>query len=552
MISLLKIKNLALLDEVSIDLDAGFHSITGETGAGKSILLGALSLLSGSNADKTLIRQGEPSCTVEALLSADSIPGLDNFLKNQKIPVSDEQCLLLRRSLFQKNPSRIWINGSLATRSQLQELASYWINFYGPKEPQKLFQEKQQAKLLDQQIGKQELIDSYKKSYSQWQNLKEQNDQLQQVAILSQDQTEFYQQQINQIESLPLSHNFIDQLTKDYQKLNHAQERGSLYQKLLDQLSHGSSNILEKMSQSVEITQKLISYDLDAQALYNRLQSSFIEIEDLATEIKQLSHNFPETASEIETIETQMQQWMQIKRKFGGNLEAVLAKKIQWQKKLSQQIDAESKRATIEKKIAILQETLMQQANTLHNVREKAAEKLSYKTELKLQQLGFKQAQFKILVKKCEGLGNSGCSHIQFLFSANAGQSLQPLNKIGSSGEIARVMLALKSISAEDDATPVLVFDEVDANIGGEIGKVIGQSLKKLSARRQIFCITHLPQVAALAQHQWSVKKEQDKTQTQIRIKKLQNRKERIKELARMLGDRNAESAIKHAENLLK
>ena len=551
MISFLKIKNLALLDEVSIDLGAGFHSITGETGAGKSILIGALSLLSGSNANKKLIRQGQCSCTVEALLDAGSIPDLDNFLNNQQLPQCEEQSLLLKRTLFQEKPSRIWINGSLATRTQLQQLSSYWIDFHGPKEPQKLFQEKQQGRLLDQYIGDQKLIDLYDRNYSQWQNLQKQYLKLQNSEILSEDQTAFYKLQLKQLESIPLSLNYINQLTKDYQKASHIQELGSLYQKLIDQLSHGSSNILDKMSQSLEITQKLIVCDPDAQIVFNRLQSCFFEIEDLSTEIKHLSQDFPQSGIESKTIEEQMQQWMQIKQKFGGSLESVIAKKTQWQNKLSQQKDAESKKATIEKEVAIIHKILVQQANSLHQKREKAAKILAEKTELRLQQLGFQKAQFKILVNKCESLGMKGFSNIQFLFSANAGQSMQPLNKIGSSGEIARVMLALKSISAEDDATPVLVFDEVDANIGGEIGKIIGQSLEKLSTKRQIFCITHLPQVAALAQHQWLVKKEQDKLQTKIHIKQLQIRGQRIKELARMLGDQNAESAILHAENML-
>lgn len=551
MISLLKIKNLALLDEVSLELSSGFHSITGETGAGKSILLSALSLLSGSSADKTLIRQGQSSCTVEALLCADSIPGLDHFLKYQQLPPCDEQCLILKRSLFLEKPSRVWINGSIATRSQLQKLANYWIDYHGSKEPQKLFQEKEQSVLLDKYINNQVAMDSYQRNYFRWQNLKKLHCQLRDTKVLSEDQTEFYQQQLKQLASLPLNHTFIDQLTKNYQKITSVQERSTLYQNLLQLLSFGSSNILEQMSKSLEIAAKLVLCDPDAQILSNRLQSNYIEMEDLASEIKYLSQELSESADESDTIEAQMQQWMQIKRKFGGSLETVLAKKTQWQQKLSQQKEAETQKATIEGEIFVLEKTIEQQATRLHQIREKFASDLAKKTQLRLQKLGFQKAHFLISVTKCKQFSDRGFSHIQFLFSPNSGQSLFPLNKIASSGEIARVMLALKSISAENDATPVLVFDEVDANIGGEVGKAIGQSLETLSRERQIFCITHLPQVAALAPHQWLVKKEQDDNQTQIFIKELQIKQDRIKEIARMLGDRNAKSAIEHAENLI-
>jgi DNA repair protein RecN (Recombination protein N) len=551
MLQYLKIKNLALLDEVVLELDSGFTAVTGETGAGKSVLLGALGLLSGGRSDKTMIRHGTDQLDVEGAIYFSDSEVIDNILKKAELPLCEEGVLLLKRRIHRDKMQRIQINGSMATLAQLRLLGEAWIDFHGPGEPQKLFQERYQLEMLDLYAGNTDRLAGYRAEYKNWCEVRKEIKDLETSEQLSEDEIDFLRRQITQIDSLQLSKSSVEALEKEYSRMTSAQE----FLSLASQCSAGLLNeqgLVEQLNKIADQYEDLAALDGDASSLLERARSALIELQDLGEETERLANDFDFDAEAVEIITEQMNLWQEIRRKYGGSVEAVIEKREAMAQKLASQgsVDEtlQKKRETADK----LEKTLQASALDLRKIRERAARSLTEKASKLLLALGFKNARLAVEFITESELKVFGDSHCVFQFSPNPGQAPLPLNKIASSGEMARVMLALKTVLAEADATPLLVFDEVDANVGGEVGRSVGRELAKLSERHQVLCVTHLPQVASLARNHFIVEKLQDDQSTSILIQPIhESRAARLGELARMLGDRNSSSAREHAESLL-
>ena len=551
MLQYLKIKNLALLEEVTLEFDSGFTAVTGETGAGKSVLLGALSLLSGGRADKTMIRQGAEQLEVEgAVYFADPI-AINALLEAAGLSPCEEGVLLLKRRIHREKMPRIQINGSMATLAQLRSLGEEWIDFHGPGEPQKLFKESCQLEMLDSYAGNADRLASYQDNYNKWRALCGEIEALETSERLTEDEIDFLREQLRQIDQLQLSESAIDALERDYARVASAQE----FVSLASQCSLGlvsEAGVVDQLNKIVSQYETLATLDDDAADLLERARSMMIELQDLGDETGRLASDFEFDAEAVEVVTERMNLWQEIKRKYGGSVEAVIAKHHEIKLRLASQGSIE---ATLEEKLGVansLEKKLWKEASDLRKMREQAAKSLTEKATEQLLALGFKSAQLSVVFVEEPKLKPFGDSHCAFVFAPNAGQVSLPLNKIASSGEMARVMLALKSVLAEVDATPLLVFDEVDANVGGEIGRSVGERLANLSNRHQVFCVTHLPQVASLARNHYLVTKHQTSQSTTIAIESIhESRDTRLDELARMLGDRRSDSARDHAETLL-
>ena len=551
MLQYLKIKNLALLDEVTLELDTGFTAVTGETGAGKSVLLGALGLLSGARTDKTMIRQGTDQLDMEAALYFEDSAEMDALLAATGLPSCEEGVLLLQRSIHRKKMPRVQINGSMATLTQLQRLGEAWVDFHGPGEPQKLFQERRQLEMLDLYAGNADSLATYQAGYRTWRAAHKEIDALESGDRLDQDEIDFVRKQINKIDSVAVSEDSIEELERIYTRMSSGQELVALAAECAEGLS-GDQGVSETLSMLVGRYESLAALDTDSEPLLERARSLLIELEDLGDETGRLSSDFEFDAESAEATAERMNLWQEVRRKYGGSVEAVLVKREELAQKLAVQGDIEGvlkqKRAAAAKQA----QRLHKQAATLRKVREQVAKVLAEKAAALLKALGFKKARLEIEMVDEPELQECGNCRCAFLFAPNAGQELLPLNKIASSGETARVMLALKTVLAEADATPLLVFDEVDANVGGEVGRSVGAELSRLSGRHQVLCVTHLPQVASLAQNHFVVTKAQDDDSTTVSIGPIhESRDIRLGELARMLGDRHSESARAHAEELL-
>ena len=551
MLKYIRIKNLALLEEVTLEFESGFTAVTGETGAGKSVLLGALGLLSGARTDKGVIRQGQDLLEVEAALHFADALLIDKLLEAAGLPTCEDGLLLLQRTIQHSKIPRIQINGSLATLAQLQALGESWIDFHGPGEPQKLFQEKRQLEMLDTYAGNVRELAAFALSFEEWRKALREIETLETGERLDVDELDFVRKQIKKIDAVDVSEDTIEELERDYNRISSAQELVSLASACSEGMI-GEQSANDLLGGVLLRLEEMVELDEGSQSLLERARSLQIELQDLGEELGHLVNDYDFDPEAIEAATERMNLWQELRRKYGGSVEAVLSKREELAQKIEIQGDLEGILAKKRKASVDLEAELKKQAQKLTASRRKSAKVLAQKAADLLQALGFKKARLEIELIADAKLHEHGDSHCQFLFAPNAGQNLQPLNKIASSGETARVMLALKTVLAEADATPLLVFDEVDANVGGEVGRAVGAELARLAKKHQVLCVTHLPQVASLAHNHYVVTKSQDKDSTAVNIASLgDSRNDRLEELARMLGDRKSASARAHAEELL-
>lgn len=552
MLHTLRIENLALMDAVALEFDGGYTAVTGETGAGKSVLLGALSLLSGARADKTLIRQGTETCTIEAAFQFSRPEQIDAMLEEMGLPSCEEGQLLLRRIVSKSKPSRIQVNGSMATQSQLQTLGKQWIDFHGPGEPQKLFHESEQLALLDLFGELKSDLSGYTLEYRKWRMQIDKIGELQKETRLAPEESAFLTSQIREIDDLKLSNDRIGQLEQDFRRISSSQELKEACSQI-DGRFLGTKGICSQLQSVLPLARKLAELDPSAEPLADRVESLVIEANDLSGEWASLADDADFDPRQTRQIEADMDKWLNIRRRYGSSVEAIINKRDQMAERLSLQGNIEETIDRLQADADQQEARLRKLATAMRSVRLKAAHKLGKASESLLRELGFKKPQLSIEIVARDKLGPTGDCDCRITFSPNPGSAMLPLNKIASSGEMARVMLALKSVLAAVDATPVLVFDEVDSNIGGEVATSVARLLADLGDEHQVFCITHLPQVASVARNHYVVEKDQSEKSTVVTIKCLNDDKAgRLEEFARMLGDRTSASARKHAEALLQ
>ncbi|OHE85948.1 MAG: DNA repair protein RecN [Verrucomicrobia bacterium RIFCSPLOWO2_12_FULL_64_8] len=552
MLQSLRIRNLALLDEVGLDFEPGFTAVTGETGAGKSILLGALSLLAGSRAEKTVIRHGAAACEVEAALFFKNPRRIDAALAALDLPACEDGLLVLKRSLPRDKAPKITVNGGLATLATLQTLGELWIDFHGPGEPRRLLKESAQLELLDLFARNAKELAAYREQYRAWRALQAEKEKLARETKLAPDQIEFLQSQLAKMDRLELTEEAIATLERESQRLGRSQELIALAQALAAGLG-GDDGLGRRLGELVRQARQLEALDPASRELAERLVSASLELADLENEFTTLSQQLAFDAEQAEQIQARLNDWLDVKRRHGGDVHAVLAARDDIRRRLEVQGDLAGALARLEKQIAEAEKAARKQAATLRAVREKAAQELAKAGAKAIAQLGFEKTEFQVKISPLAEPGPTGDCACEFLFSPNPGEPVLPLGRIASSGELARVMLALKTILADLDDIPLLVFDEVDANVGGEIGSIVGEKLAGIAKKHQVVCVTHLPQVAAPAASHLVVTKVAAGGRTVVRIGAIHGeRQARVGELARMLGDRGARSALAHAEELLR
>ena len=551
MLQSLRIRNLALLEEVALDFEPGYTAVTGETGAGKSILLGALSLLAGARAEKTVIRQGAAACEVETALFFEDPRKINALLASLDLPQCEDGMLILKRSLPRDKAPKITVNGGLATLSALQALGERWIDFHGPGEPRRLLKEAAQLELLDLYARSGTALAAYQEKYHTWRDLKVERAKLATETRMAPDQIQFLEDQLVRMNQLELTAEAVEALERDFSRLSKVQELTELSQALAAGIN-SDAGLHGRVAQLVREARQLEALDPASKALADRLTSVSVELADLGGEFANLSQDLVFEPEQAEQLQTRMNAWLDLKRRYGGEVGAVQAARDDIRRRLDVQGDLDGALVRLDRHVAEAERAARKQAEALRLVREKAARELARTGARAIAQLGFKKTEFEVRLATLPELGPTGDCACEFLFSPNIGEAPLPLSRIASSGELARVMLALKSILADLDDIPVLVFDEVDSNVGGEVGGIVGEKLAAIAGKHQVLCVTHLPQVAAHAASHLVVTKDQAKDRAIVSITPIQgDRKARISELARMLGDRSAKSALAHAEELL-
>ena len=405
--------------------------------------------------------------------------------------------------------------------------------------------------MLDTFAGDSQLLEEYMRIYSERRQILSNIESLSQTKSLGEDEIEFLRSRIAAIDAVNPTEESIAEL-EEKSKLAEAAsdivEKSSAVAEAID----GDGGILEKLAAASKFASEISRFSAAAESLSERLRGVGLELADISSEYGNLARSSNMDEAQIETVRRKMTDWLGLCRKFGNSVESVLSARREMAAKIENQSDVRATMEKLRRRADELLESLVPIAEKILKAREKAAKKLAERASKTLLGLGFKNARFDISIS-AESEPSPDCgSSCEFMFMANPGQPLLPLAKIASSGELARVMLALKTTLADADATPLLVFDEVDANVGGEIGAEVGKRLAELSKGHQVFCVTHLPQVAACANGHFLVEKSQTKTSTNVSIARIDgDKKRRVSELARMLGDRNSESAVAHAQKLL-
>ncbi|HXN35410.1 MAG TPA: AAA family ATPase [Opitutaceae bacterium] len=552
MLQSLRIRNLALLDCVSVDFEPGFTAVTGETGAGKSILIGALGLLAGERADKSIIRQGAPACEAEASLYFKDPRAMDALLAELDLPACEDGLLLLKRSVPRDRPPRITVNGGLATLAALQRIGERWIDFHGPSEPRRLLRDSCQLELLDLFGRAGPALESYAARYLAWCGLQAESERLASEARMSPEELAFMEAQLARLDGLDLSEEAIAALERDFQRMSRAQEIAAAAAALEHGLS-GEEGAVPRVAALVREARRLESIDPSSKPLAERLASASAELGELASEFGSLGRELQADPEGLGPLEDRMNAWLEARRRHGPDVRSVAAAREAIRLRVSSHGDIEGTLARLDRQTEAAAREARKAAAALRVVRHKAAKELASAAAAGIAELGFSKADFRISITDAPGLGPTGDCACEFLFSPNVGEAPLPLSRIASSGELARVMLALKAVLVDLDAVPVLVFDEVDANVGGEIGSIVGERMAAIGRRHQVLCVTHLPQVAALAGSHLVVSKDQSGDRAVVAIEAIHgDRRARVAELARMLGDRGAKSALAHAEKLLR
>ena len=549
MLSSLSIQNFALIEKLSIDFSTGFSTITGETGAGKSILLGALGLVLGKRADLTSLKQKDLKCVIEARFYISNY-NLNDFFEANDLDFEDET--IIRREILPSGKSRAFVNDSPINLSALEELGKFLIDIHSQNQTHELSEESMQFKIIDAIANNETLIFEYRNdldAYKKDRKLLSDLNVAFENSVKEQDYNTFV---LEELLAAKLVLGEQELLESSLSALTNVELIGENLEKIIalaDDEQFGISNLLKDVKQAI---QKIAPFSDSYQSISDRINSVLIEFEDIVSETTanlETIQNDPEqlalTTQKLQTIYN-LQQKHQVK-----TVDALLEIQNNLDGKMLIAGNLEAEIASLETSIALLKENLDIKANIISNNREKAIPILSQKLIQILELLGMPNAQFNIVLNHEDQYFDNGKNKLQFLFSANKGSDFGLLKKVASGGEMSRIMLATKAILSGFSNLPTIIFDEIDTGVSGEIANKMALIMKKMSQKMQVFSITHLPQIASKGEIQFKVFKTTINNQTQTELKLLTS-EERITEIAEMLSGANpSESAITHAKALL-
>jgi len=549
MLNWLKIKNMALIEALDVEFGEGFNVITGETGAGKSILLGTIALLLGERADKGIIRSGTERCELAAGITVkNNIPDtLLSALEQADIPFEEESREIQLRRVIGKSSNRNYINDTPVTLQTLKNIGNFLVDIHAANEHQSLLNRGTQLDILDR-FGKLDELAGECRDLCRELNLLRGERKKTFADMPSAIEAEHLKMIVKEIEK-------VSPETDEDEKLNVKHSLAANSKTILELSSRAAMNlcdseesIVDKLGEVYRDIQELSRIDsTKAEPLLTACDQIVEQVRDLSYEIENYGSNVELDEQGFRDLENRISDLQTIKRRYGPSLERVLLECEKAQERLLVYSDAEKLRQEFQKKEDDLLAKLKNIAQKLSSERKKAAKDFCQQVEAKLKVLGFLQSELDISFSATEAT-ERGMDRIEFLFSANPGEKIQPLRNIASSGEISRVMLALKTVLADADTIPVLIFDEIDVNIGGETANQVGKELLNLASSRQILCISHLAQVAACGQNHYAVVKNVHSGRTISTIKHLST-DDKITEIARMLGASKAARA--HAKELL-
>jgi DNA repair protein RecN (Recombination protein N) len=581
MLTTLRIKNLALVSDLTLELQPGCNVITGETGAGKSIIIGGLNLVLGERADRSLIRTGSDSCSVEAVFDVTKLKApLKNFLEENGLEPCEENQLVLKRTFTAAGTNRQFVNGSATTLSVLASIGEWLVDMHGPHDHQSLLHPAKQLLILDAYGNLEKEREAFGELVRRRATLEAEKFSLIVDEKTYAQQLDLLRFQVQEITVARLQPDEESQVQQEHSRASNAAKLLQLSQAALDLLSENETSLLTQATSIGRTLHELKRVDAGATSLTEMHALAVSTLRDLQAELSRYAEKVDVDPARLQELEERLNLIHSLKRKYGASLAEVIAFGDDAKTKLQSLESRDAELARLNAALEKLDTEISRAGKKLSDARRKVIPQLAKAASKQLADLGFKQCKFDVAIKSNpvaadvsrlklnSQIGNqkseidqsrltsvatikqTGLDEIEFQFAPNPGEPAKPLRAIASSGEMARVMLALKTVLAAEDEIPVLIFDEVDANVGGETANAVGEKMKQIAAKRQVLCITHLPQVAAPADAHYVVTKQirYGRTISEIR---LLNKKERVTELARMLGGQT-DAARKHAEALLK
>ena len=560
MLTTLRIKNLALVADLTLELEPGYNVITGETGAGKSILIGALNLVLGERADRTLIRSGSDSCSVEAVFDVSKLKApLDSFLDENGLEPCEDRQLVLKRTFTNAGANRQFVNGSPTTLNALATIGEWLVDIHGPHEHQSLLDTTRQLDLLDAFGKLEDERERFKSLLRKRAALESEKGALIIDEKTYAQQLDLLRFQVNEITAARLQTGEEEQVEQEHHRVSNGAKLLQLSQAALDLLSENDNSLLTRAGVIGRTLQELQRIDSSAAPLVASHEQAISVLRDLQAELRHYGDKIEVDPARLQELEERLNLIHSLKRKYGASIAEIIAFGEEARAKLQTLEQRDAELARINAGLEKVEAELWSTGEALSTKRRKIIPQLNKAVSKQLSDLGFKQSRFEITLTSVSQspitnhqlpFTSHGLDTTEFQFAPNPGEPARPLRAIASSGELARVMLAIKTVLAAEDQVPVLVFDEVDANVGGETANAVGEKMRQIARNRQVLCITHLPQVAAPASAHYVATKQVRAGRTISEITLLDG-EERVTELARMLGGQS-EAARKHAEALLK
>ncbi len=550
----LRIKNFAIIDELNLSFSKGFNILSGETGAGKSIILNAVHLLLGDKATEEWIRSSEEEANVEALFDISGNSEIKEKMK-EKAPhlqgAGEEDSLLIRRVISRSGRGKVFINGNLATLGVLSEVGEELLSIYGQHEHQSLQRVETHIDILDEFGGLLGLREEFQKQYLEFISLSEEVEKIRVERERKAKERDLMVFQSREIETSGIQIGEEASLKEDRTLLTHAKKLMDFAHASGEALYSEGGSAIEKVQRVLNQCREVAAIDPFLSQPMKALESVLIQLEEIALTFRDYSRRVDINPTRLEEIENRLEEIDRLKRKYGPTVEEVLSFKVKIDEALKSFTSDEERLSQLEGLLGPLRQTLKDLGEKLSGERKRVALELRKSVERELSSLGMKKTVFEIRMDPSP-LSLRGADRVEFLISPNVGEEVKPLAKIASGGELSRIMLAMKRILAKVGGRQVLIFDEVDSGIGGAMAEVVGKKLKELSRHHQVICVTHLPQIACFADQHHSVRKEVKSGRTTTLVDRL-DKESIVDEIARMLGGvKVTEKTKAHAREMIE
>ena len=556
MLNDLNISNFAIIDELTISFGEGLNIISGETGAGKSIIIGAVSLLLGDRATADMIRAQSETATVEALFTVGSNKRLREKIESMGFPAGEE--LLIKRIISRTGKNKVLINGQMATLANLSAISELLINICGQHEHQIILNADNHIDILDEFGGCLAARRDYEETYNEHQQIRACLEKLEELRRRREEKIDLIKFQLKEIEDAAPAPAEDTALSDEKKVLVNARKLTAYAHRSYELLYGENSSVIAGLKEAQSQIKEIKKIDASLNVAEAEIESSFFTLQEAALALRDYEKKLFFDPQRLNVIEERLETLARLKRKHGGSLESVLAKKQEMEEDLKIAYDVEEEQARQLKMEEICRYRMEENARALSSLRKKAAAKLQVSVEKEIHALNMPQASFAVRFAQSAAdgaaicCGAKGCDEIEYYLAANVGEGFKPLNRIASGGELSRIVLALKNVLAHTGSVATVVFDEVDSGIGGATAEIVGRKLKEVSAGHQVICITHLPQIASFGEGHYLVAKKVLNGRTVATVVKL-DEKRRIEEISRMLGGVDITVAAReHAREMME